>query len=89
MFFVITCERTLLFDQCYLKDIAVFEGFFSLLSYQTLKQESPALTNYLVLNSLSFFEKSRSLMEKNGAINLYLDQDTAGKTSTQKGFGLE
>ena len=66
------------------KKIAVFEGFFSFLSYQTIHQKSAArLTNFLVLNSLSFFKKSRQLMEENQKINLYLDRDAAGITCTQ------
>lgn len=40
------------------KEVAVFEGFTSFLSYQTLHQKDAPLTNFLVLNSLSFFEKS-------------------------------
>jgi hypothetical protein len=60
-------------------NIAVFEGFFSFLSYQTLHQNNPAeLTNFLVLNSLSFFEKSRDIMEQHEQIKLYLDTDNAG-----------
>lgn len=66
------------------KEVAVFEGFLSFLSYKTLQEKSASLTNYLILNSLSFFEKSRSLLEKHERINLYLDQDQAGKTCTQK-----
>ena len=66
-------------------EIAVFEGFFSFLSYQTIHQKSTApLTNFLVLNSLSFFEKSRQLMEENQKINLYLDRDIAGIKNTQR-----
>jgi DNA primase len=66
------------------KAIAVFEGFFSFLSYQTLHQKNPAeLTNFLVLNSLSFFEKSRQLMEQYQKIKLYLDRDTAGINRTE------
>ncbi|MDQ2719349.1 MAG: toprim domain-containing protein [Bacteroidota bacterium] len=37
------------------------------------------LTNFLVLNSLSFFERSVLLMEKHESIHLYLDNDDAGK----------
>lgn len=45
--------------------ITVFEGFFDFLSYQTLVHNQPQeLTNFLVLNSLSFFERSQLLMEK-------------------------
>ncbi len=64
-------------------NVAVFEGFFSFLSYQTLHQKNNALTNFLVLNSLSFFEKNRQLMEENQKVQLYLDRDEAGKKHTQ------
>jgi hypothetical protein len=54
------------------KNISVFEGIFSFLSFQTLQQNnSIALTNFLVLNSLSFFEKSRNVMEQHQQIELY------------------
>lgn len=67
------------------KEVAVIEGFFSFLSYLVLHQnQQQDLTNFLVLNSLSFFEKSRPLMEKHESIHLYLDRDNAGIMSTQK-----
>jgi len=65
------------------KNIAVFEGFFSFLSYQSLQIKYATLTNFVVLNSLSFFEKSRQLMEENQKVQLYLDRDEAGKKHTQ------
>lgn len=65
-------------------EIAVFEGFFSFLSYQTIHHKSTGqLTNFLVLNSLSFFKKSRQPMEEHQKINLYLDRDNAGTNCTQ------
>ncbi|MEJ7676864.1 MAG: toprim domain-containing protein [Segetibacter sp.] len=66
-----------------IKKIAVFEGFISFLSYQTLHQKDAHLTNFLVLNSLSFFEKSPQLMEENQKVYLYLDKDEAGVKNTQ------
>ncbi|MCW3081707.1 toprim domain-containing protein [Segetibacter sp.] len=61
------------------ENISVFEGMFSFLSFQTLHQNnSIALTNFLVLNSLSFLEKSRQVMEQHQQIKLYLDRDSAG-----------
>jgi len=66
------------------KDIAVFEGFFSFLSYQIFHLNNPHLTNFLVLNSLSFFEKSRQLMENKEKIHLYLDRDEAGMKHTNE-----
>lgn len=67
------------------QQVAVFEGFFSFLSFLTLNQNRglPS-TNLLVLNSLSFFEKCRSVMEKHETINLYLDRDIAGMKCTEK-----
>jgi hypothetical protein len=75
------------------ENISVFEGFFSFLSYLTLAQRtsgktifklSQGQTNCLILNSLSYFEKSRNLMEKHTSINLFLDRDTAGIQATQQ-----
>jgi hypothetical protein len=66
------------------KEISVFEGFFSFLSYQTLHLNNHQLTNFLVLNSLSFFEKSWHLMENNEKIHLYLDRDEAGLKHTNE-----
>ncbi|WP_245542621.1 toprim domain-containing protein [Segetibacter koreensis] len=68
------------------KEVAVFEGFFSFLSYQALPQNNPELTNFLILNSLSFFEKSRQMMEQHDKINLYLDRDEAGIKNTEVGL---
>ena len=60
--------------------ISVFEGFFDFLSHQSiLKNQEQELTNFLVLNSLSYFERSLLLMEKHRSIHLYLDQDEAGR----------
>ena len=73
------------------ENIAVFEGFFSFLSYLSLKQKSEmnivlslpeGQPSFLVLNSLSFFEKSRSLMERHNSVHLYLDRDAAGLEAT-------
>ena len=66
------------------KNIAVFEGFFDFLSYQTIhKNQEHELTNFLVLNSLSFFERSLLLMEKHETVRLYLDHDKAGRKCTE------
>jgi hypothetical protein len=65
-------------------ELTVFEGFFNFLSYQTIATDQTLpLTNFLVLNSLSFFQKEQSNMEKHDRIHLYLDNDTAGKKHTQ------
>ena len=65
--------------------ISVFEGFFDFLTYQTIhrNQEQPD-SNFLVLNSLSFLERSLLLMEKHDKIHLFLDNDDAGKKSAEQ-----
>ena len=69
--------------------IAVFEGFTDFLSLiASGKQMLPELTNFLVLNSLSFFEKARPVMEQHERIYLLLDNDTAGKNCTKRALGL-
>ena len=65
------------------KSITVFEGFFDFLSYQTIHQnQQQQLTDFLVLNSLAFFERSLLLIEKHDKIYLYLDHDEAGRKCT-------
>jgi len=52
-------------------NITVFEGFFDFMSYQSIYQnQEQELTSFLVLNSLSFFERSLLLMEKHESIHL-------------------
>lgn len=67
------------------ESLSVFEGFFNFLSYVSLygKHEQP-LTNYLVLNSLSFFNRSLPLMQRYKNISLYLDRDAAGMKCTEQ-----
>ncbi|MDP4286188.1 MAG: CHC2 zinc finger domain-containing protein, partial [Bacteroidota bacterium] len=72
------------------KNISVFEGFFDFMSYQSMnKNQLDDLTglpnrhmNFLILNSLSFFERSLLLMEKHQSIHLYLDHDNSGRKYT-------
>jgi hypothetical protein len=72
-------------------ELSVFEGFFDFLSYQAAikspliqKQLPESQHTFLILNSLSFFEQSRSLMERHRSINLYLDRDQPGIRQTEK-----
>lgn len=67
------------------KQVTVFEGFFDFLSYQVVAKEiSMENANYLVLNSLAFFNKSREQMEKHQQVNLYLDRNKPGIESTKQ-----
>ena len=75
------------------KEIAVFEGCFSFLSYLSLEAKSNQLirhdlpkghTDFLVLNSLAFLQKSRQVTESHDRIHLYLDRDLAGIKATKQ-----
>ena len=64
--------------------LSVFEGFFNFLTHQAMNKENILpLTNFLILNSLSFFQKERDRMEQHGQIHLFLDRDSAGIKFTQ------
>ncbi|MEI6947326.1 toprim domain-containing protein [Paraflavisolibacter sp. H34] len=68
--------------------LTVFEGFFSFLSYQVLHPNGAlSLTNFLVLNSLSFLERSRSRMDMYLSVRLFLDRDEAGLKATKQALG--
>lgn len=65
------------------------EGFFDYLPLLVLHQrQGLPLTNFLILNSLSFFDKARSLMEKHTSVNLYLDKDAMGIKCTKEAVKL-
>lgn len=67
------------------KSLTVFEGFFNFLSYRVLnRQQPPGTTNFLILNSTSFFEKSMSIMQAHERVHLYLDNDKTGQKFTEK-----
>jgi len=69
--------------------VSVFEGFFSFLSLLSVNQNpDSALTNFLVLNSLSFFEKAKAQLEIHDRVNLFLDRDDAGNTQTKQAILL-
>lgn len=61
-------------------ELAVFEGFMDFLSFLTITcSEEPYPMDFLVLNSLSFFEESFPLMDSYKRVSLYLDNDPAGQ----------
>ncbi|WP_116789172.1 toprim domain-containing protein [Flavobacterium psychrotrophum] len=67
------------------KSLNVFEGFFDFLSYKAITQKAAEPPpNFIVLNSLAFFQKSWELMEKHERVNLYLDRDEAGMKLTKE-----
>ncbi len=74
------------------RQVAVFEGNFSFLSYRC-PERNPTLnvrmqlteghTSFLVLNSLAFLQKSRPIMEDYPSVRLYLDHDASGLKAMQ------
>lgn len=70
--------------------LAVFEGFFNFLSYQAIhhSQDYPK-TNFLILNSASFFEKSLPLMQSYKSVHLFLDGDSTGQKCSQKAIAID
>ena len=70
-------------------EVSVFEGFFDFLSYQVYAaKQSLSPTDFIVLNSLSFFEKSRTVMESYNQVKLYLDNDKAGQNCSRYALSL-
>jgi hypothetical protein len=76
---------------------SIFEGFFNFLSYETFRQKQSLLlpdvtfrqSNIVVLNSLSFFQKSQELIEKHLQVNLFLDRDPAGQRFTAEALARD
>ena len=63
------------------QNLAVFEGFFDFLSYQTFMKDSPG-TDFLILNSVALLERSISILKEYKSIELFLDNDPAGDNGT-------
>lgn len=69
--------------------VSVFEGFFDFLSYKVLEEKkSLPGTDFIVLNSLSFFERARPVMENYNQVKLYLDNDKAGQNCSLNAMSL-
>jgi len=61
-------------------EVTVFEGFMDFLSFKSIRENDLNKTpDFVILNSLSLFEKARPFLESHKAINLYLDNDAAGQ----------
>lgn len=64
--------------------VAVFEGFFDFLSFISFSHNRNTNDySFCILNSLSFFESSRTFLEQHQQVDLYLDNDTAGRKCTR------
>jgi hypothetical protein len=71
------------------EEAVVFEGFTDFLSFKTIYKNQPVdKSDFVILNSLAFFEKSRPFMEQHRDIRLYLDRDAAGQKCTKHALSL-
>ncbi len=80
-------KEVTLFGKDLYKGILVFEGFMDFLSYQVIHQRKYIMLpkqqpNFLILNSIGFFEKMKERLEKYPSIHLYLDRDNKGLAVT-------
>ncbi len=71
-------------------DLAVFEGFFNFLSYQTIYSGSDVpVCDFLILNSTSFFTSRLPFMQTYFRVHLYLDNDPTGDKFTATALSLD
>jgi hypothetical protein len=69
--------------------VEVFEGFFDFLSFVFVQQNQVGnKSDYLILNSVSFFKKARHFMEQHETINLYLDNDATRQNYSRYALSL-
>ncbi len=69
--------------------VRVFEGFADFLSFLAVSRKQPLpQSDFVVLNSVSLFEKARPFMEQHESVRLYLDNDEAGRKCTKHALSL-
>jgi hypothetical protein len=66
------------------RSVCVLEGFMDFLSLLTLRKDSPIRSDFVVLNSVSFVDRSMDILKKYGNVFLYLDHDSAGRKALGK-----
>jgi len=68
------------------REVWVFEGFMDFLSKLTLDHSEVPLSDCLILNSVSYFEKAVHFIRASGyvVLNCFLDNDRAGEDTTLK-----
>lgn len=67
--------------------LLVFEGFIDFLSWFDCKLFFAGEHDYLILNTLSFLNKSKTLIKEYNEVLLFLDNDEAGKRATAELIG--
>lgn len=70
-------------------NVLAFEGFMDFLSFMGITpDEDKNKCDFVILNSVSLFEKARPFMEEHTAIRLYLDRDTTGQNCSCHALSL-
>ena len=67
--------------------LLLFEGFIDFLSWFSCKQFFTGNHDYLILNTLSFLNKSKSVIKEYNEVLLFLDNDKAGNKATNELIG--
>ncbi len=71
----------------YIRDhpkVAAFEGFMDFLTFRTLHRDlDENRMDFVILNSASFFDRAKPMLEQHQNISLYFDQDQTGRNLTQ------
>jgi len=62
--------------------LAIFEGFMDFLSFMSMHKNERINSDYLILNSLAFFQKTMPIIQTYKNKKLYLDRDDAGRKIT-------
>ena len=71
------------------QNVHAFEGFIDFLSFVQISQNQSLNQNdFVILNSVSLFERSRLFLEQHESINLYFDRDKTGQNCSQYALSL-
>lgn len=71
------------------EEVFVFEGFMNFLSFLVIhKNQLESQGDFLILNSVSFFEKARPFLEQYEQVRLYLDRDATGQNCSRYALSL-
>ncbi|GHA38338.1 transposase [Salinimicrobium marinum] len=68
--------------------LLVTEGIFDFLTLAVLEEDLVRASDVIVLNSLAFLQKIKTILEKYQEIVLFLDNDPAGERATKEVLGL-
>lgn len=69
-------------------EVVVFEGFIDFLSFKAMNTALERKPNFVILNSLAFFEKALPFLERHQVVRLFLDRDQPGLNCTKQALAL-